>query len=63
MRNEGVDMRTEPERFVESELADGTFDARAPRPSAQFRHRAWREFQRAIDPLAPPRPLRRQRHH
>jgi hypothetical protein len=28
-----------------------------PRPSAQFRRRAWLEFQRALDPLAPPKPL------
>jgi hypothetical protein len=26
-------------------------------PSSRFRRRAWREFQRALDPLAPPRPL------
>jgi hypothetical protein len=30
-----------------------------PIPTPQFRHRAWREFQRALDPLAPPKPLRR----
>jgi hypothetical protein len=29
-----------------------------PLPTAQFRRRAWLEFQRAIDPLAPPRPPR-----
>ena len=29
-----------------------------PRPSLAFRRRAWREFQRALDPLAPPKPLR-----
>src|SRR5262249_39606991 len=28
-----------------------------PRPTTQFRRRAWREFQRALDPLAPPKPL------
>jgi len=28
-----------------------------PLPSQQFRHRSWREFQRALDPLAPPKPL------
>jgi hypothetical protein len=27
-------------------------------PTPQFRRRAWREFQRALDPLAVPRPLR-----
>jgi hypothetical protein len=26
-------------------------------PSSRFRRRAWREFQRALDPLAPPKPL------
>ena len=26
-------------------------------PSARFRRRAWREFQRALDPLAPPKQL------
>jgi hypothetical protein len=30
----------------------------APMPTAQFRRRAWVEFQRAIDPLAPPKPLK-----
>ena len=28
-----------------------------PSPSMQFRRRAWLEFQRALDPLAPPKPL------
>jgi hypothetical protein len=28
-----------------------------PVPSEPFRRRAWRHFQRALDPLAPPRPL------
>jgi hypothetical protein len=31
---------------------------RVPRPTAHFRRRAWLEFQRAIDPLAPPKPLK-----
>jgi len=30
---------------------------RLPAPTAPFRQRAWRQFQRALDPLAPPRPL------
>jgi hypothetical protein len=30
-----------------------------PRPALQFRLRSWRTFQRALDPLAPPKPLRR----
>jgi hypothetical protein len=28
-----------------------------PSPSMQFRRRAWRQFQRALDPLAPPKRL------
>jgi len=34
---------------------------RLPRPSPQFRHRSWLAFQKALDPLAPPKPLRNQR--
>jgi hypothetical protein len=33
-----------------------------PLPSAQFRRRAWTEFQRVLDPLAPPKPLRPPQH-
>jgi hypothetical protein len=32
-----------------------------PRPTVQFKLRAWRAFQRALDPLAPPRPYPRER--
>lgn len=32
-----------------------------PRPTARFRLRAWREFQRALDPLGPAKPLRQPR--
>jgi hypothetical protein len=28
-----------------------------PKPTARFRRKAWKEFQRALDPLARPRPL------
>ncbi|HZT84854.1 MAG TPA: hypothetical protein VE984_05470 [Gaiellaceae bacterium] len=28
-----------------------------PQPSQRFRRRAWLEFQRALDPLAPPKEL------
>jgi hypothetical protein len=34
-------------------------EAQLPQPTASFRRRAWLEFQRALDPLAQPRPLRR----
>jgi hypothetical protein len=30
-----------------------------PRPTLHFRLKAWRDFQRALDPLGPPKPLRR----
>jgi hypothetical protein len=29
-----------------------------PRPTMRFRRRAWLEFQRALDPLAPPKRFR-----
>jgi hypothetical protein len=29
-----------------------------PVPTASFRRRAWLQFQRALDPLASPKPLR-----
>jgi hypothetical protein len=34
-----------------------------PRPTPQFRRRSWLEFQRALDPLAAPKPLRGRRQH
>lgn len=35
----------------------------APQPTPQFRRRAWVDFQRALDPLAPPKPLKQPRLH
>jgi hypothetical protein len=32
-------------------------DEELPTPSMQFRRRAWRDYQRARDPLASPKPL------
>jgi hypothetical protein len=49
--------RNEMERLVEAKLPK---DA-PPLPTTQFRRQAWLEFQRAIDPLAPPKPLRIKR--
>jgi hypothetical protein len=40
---------------------EGTVAPPLPRPTLQFRLRAWRQFQRALDPLAPPKPLRQPR--
>jgi hypothetical protein len=36
-------------------------DEPLPLPSMQFRRRAWLAFQRALDPLGPPKPLPTQR--
>jgi len=35
--------------------------AELPAPTEQFRLRAWREFQKVLDPLARPKPLPRKR--
>jgi hypothetical protein len=40
---------------------DGEPEIRVPSPSASYRRRAWIEFQRALDPLAPAKPLARRR--
>jgi hypothetical protein len=29
-----------------------------PRPTLRFRLQSWRQFQRALDPLGPPKPFR-----
>lgn len=36
---------------------DATDRTGLPTPSMRFRRQAWLEFQRALDPLAPPKPL------
>jgi hypothetical protein len=33
-----------------------------PQPTMSFRRRAWLQFQRALDPLARPKPLKIERH-
>jgi hypothetical protein len=52
MRREPCDPQGKFEREIDRA------SARFPRPSPQFRRRAWFVFQRALDPLAKPRPLR-----
>jgi hypothetical protein len=37
------------------------WDVNLPKPTASYRRRAWLEFQRALDPLAPVKQLRRPR--
>jgi hypothetical protein len=32
-----------------------------PAPTASFRKKSWLRFQRALDPLGPPKPLRKPR--
>ena len=44
-------------RFTQSLLETLYPHYLAPTPSMRFRRRAWLEFQRALDPLAPPRRL------
>jgi hypothetical protein len=57
MRNEP----TQSEEAVEREVERAR--DRVPHPTPYFRRRAWLEFQRALDPLAPPKPLRGRRQH
>jgi hypothetical protein len=54
MRNEGQQARDRSTEKNEDAV-------RAPAPSASYRRRAWIEFQRALDPLAPVKPLPPQR--
>ena len=46
--------RNGPPQVVDEKLSK----AAVPRPTLAFRRRAWQEFQRALDPLAPAKPLR-----
>jgi hypothetical protein len=45
-------------RVDEREAVAATDDLALPRASLHYRLKAWRTFQRALDPLAPPKPLR-----
>jgi hypothetical protein len=45
-----------PDNVFEEPTSPPAFSAiEAPKPTARFRRRAWLEFQRALDPLAPPK--------
>jgi hypothetical protein len=57
MRNEWGHSQDDFEREIDR--ASG----RVPRASPLFRRRAWLAFQRALDPLAKPKPLRGRQHH
>jgi len=53
-----------PDKSIEVEATSQSLPADAlARPTTRFRRRAWLEFQRAIDPLAAPKPLRLQQPH
>jgi hypothetical protein len=39
-----------------------TLKAALPEPTIAFRRRAWLQFQRALDPLARPKPFKIERH-
>jgi hypothetical protein len=39
----------------------GAHEIRVPTPSASYRRRAWLDFQRALDPLAPLKPPPRRK--
>jgi hypothetical protein len=56
MRNDAT--QTVPAERQSSAPPRDRLSEAAPLPTAQFRRRAWLEFQRALDPLGPPRPLR-----
>jgi hypothetical protein len=53
-----LEMRNRPEP-EQVHTARKRLEAELPQPTPSFRRRAWLQFQRAIDPLGPPRPLRR----
>jgi hypothetical protein len=49
--------RGHPEKMTKTPPQQAVPDERLPAPSASYRRRAWVEFQRALDPLAPIKPL------
>jgi hypothetical protein len=51
------DARTEVVEVEEGRDAEKADPSAVPRPTPQFRRRAWVAFQRALDPLSSPRPL------
>jgi hypothetical protein len=51
------------ERTTKLMLVETISGERLPKPTLQFRQRAWRDFQRALDPLAQPKPLKQLRLH
>ena len=53
----GREHESELVRRARDELQDVLEEGSMPRPTVQFKRRAWLAFQRAIDPLARPKPL------
>jgi hypothetical protein len=53
--------RDEPRNEIEEAVEDvirSNVSKGVPQPTVAFRRRAWLRFQRALDPLAPPKPFR-----
>jgi hypothetical protein len=50
-------MRIRKQTLTAASSTTQTDDAKVPAPTASYRRRAWVQFQRALDPLAPIRPL------
>lgn len=46
-----------PDDKTKKRLKAAEDDIQLPTPSASYRRRAWVQFQRALDPLAPIKPL------
>jgi hypothetical protein len=53
----------ERERKGELMLEEMLSTERPPKPTLHFRQKSWRDFQRALDPLAQPKPLKALRLH
>jgi hypothetical protein len=54
---------TSPKRALVSRGGTQQHLEEFPTPSMQFRRRAWLEFQRALDPLAPPKRMPMRQPH
>jgi hypothetical protein len=53
-----IEMSKEGDPAIEQAVRTKLAGESVPRPTVAFRRRAWLKFQRALDPFAPPKPLR-----
>ena len=61
MRGERHRRNRRPDAGVDLPPDDETFPALPiPQPTLRYRRRAWLAFQRALDPLGPPKPMPRR---